>query len=270
MDYKASLIISIYHNIDFLKCVLDSLKYQTEQNFEIIISEDAEHEHVKKFLSEYKFQQDYQHLTQKDIGWQKNKALNRAILAAQSEWLIFIDGDCVLHPRFIEFHVKLADQHVILAGKRVKLNSKLTSSLIEDSSSVLTIQRRLFSLLFGNKKSVRFIEEGFFIDPKGLLYFIPKMRKMYQLKGCNMSFSKQAAFAINGFDEDYISPAIGEDIDLVWRFEAAGYKLKSVRNLAVQYHLYHKESWTDQSENILMMEGKKEKNIFYASNGLKK
>ena len=38
MKYKASLIISIYDNVPFLKAVLDSLMYQTEKNYEFIIS----------------------------------------------------------------------------------------------------------------------------------------------------------------------------------------------------------------------------------------
>ena len=85
-----------------------------------------------------------------------------------------------------------------------------------------------------------------------------------------MSFSKQAAYAINGFDEDYILPAIGEDIDLTWRFERCGYRLRSMRNMAVQYHLFHKENWHDQDENIRMMNAKKEKNGFICKNGLNK
>jgi GT2 family glycosyltransferase len=272
MTYRASLIISIYDNVEFLKSVLDSLKYQTEQNFEIVISEDAEHKSVKDFISKYDFKQDFQHLTQPDNGWQKNKALNRAISAAKSDWLIFIDGDCVLHPRFVEFHTKLAEKNAILAGKRIKLNSELSSNLLKDSSFIFQLQRKIVKLFFniGNKKGIRFIEEGIFINPKSFFGFIPKMRRMYQLKGCNMSFSKEAAFAINGFDEDFSLPAIGEDIDLTWRFKAAGYKLKSVRNLAVQYHLHHKESWTDQTKNLLLMEEKKKQNQFYTLNGLKK
>ena len=39
---KASLIISVYKNTIFLKGVLDSLRYQSEKDFEIIISEDGE------------------------------------------------------------------------------------------------------------------------------------------------------------------------------------------------------------------------------------
>ena len=268
--YKASLIISIYDNVNFLKCVLDSLKYQTEQNFEIIISEDAEHKIVRDFVQNYPFHQDFQHLTQPDTGWQKNQALNNAIRAAKADWLIFIDGDCVLHPRFVEFHVELAEPKAILAGKRVKLNTELSDILLKNPSEVLTIAKKLGKNFFGKRNGIKFIEEGFFVNPRNLLGFIPRMRKMYQLKGCNMSFSKEAAFAINGFDEDYVLPAVGEDADLNWRFRAAGYFLKSVRNLAVQYHLYHKESWNDQSVNISLMNEKRGKGIFFTLNGLKK
>lgn len=38
---KASVIISVYKNVDALRLVLDSLRYQTEKDFEIIISEDG-------------------------------------------------------------------------------------------------------------------------------------------------------------------------------------------------------------------------------------
>ena len=268
-QYKASIIISIYSNTRALKVVLDSLKLQTEQNFEIIISEDAEHEHVKEFCQSYDFIHDYQHLTQPDVGWRKNQALNNAIRAAKSDWLIFIDGDCVLHPRFVEFHLALSGPQNIVAGKRVKLNDTLSELLLQDVTNYQTIEKNLIKkLFFGNRQGVCFIEEGIFINPSSWLGFIPKLRRMSQLKGCNMSFSKAAIEAINGFDEEYILPAIGEDIDLTWRFQAAGFRLVSARNLAIQYHLNHKENWTDQSENIQIMEQKKQNNEYVCKKGL--
>lgn len=267
----ATLIISIYDNVQYLKAVLDCLKFQTEKRFDVIITEDAEHSHVKEFLEQYHYDGSIYHLTQPDIGWQKNRALNKAILFAKTDYLIFIDGDCVLHPRFIEFHLKMADDKSILAGKRIKLDSKSTDWLLEDLSRLPKLQRYLLKhYLVLKKRGAQFIEEGFFINPNRLLGFIPRVRGMYQLKGCNMSFSKEAILAINGFDMDYIRPAIGEDIDLTWRFERAGYKLKSIRNLCVQYHLYHKQNWFDQSENIRLMHKKQTNNEFFCINGISK
>ncbi|MEI6554805.1 MAG: glycosyltransferase [Paludibacter sp.] len=265
---KASLIIAIYNNIRFLKAVLDSLQFQTEKDFEIIIAEDGETPAVKEFVDSYNFEQPWQHLTQKDEGWRKNQAMNMAIRAAKSDWLIFIDGDCVLHPRFVEMHIRFSGENSILAGKRVKLDKSTTVKLLSERLKIIDLQKRMFRKLFIKRANTKFIEEGFFISPDGLLGFIPKIRKNDKLVGSNMSFSKKAIYAINGFDEDYQLPAVGEDFDLTWRFDAAGYKHVSLRNLAVQYHLQHHENWTDQNENMEICRQKQKENNFFCKNGL--
>jgi GT2 family glycosyltransferase len=268
---EATLIISVYTNTIALKAVLNSLENQTFQHFDIVVSEDGENAVMKDFLTSYPFVQSWQHLTQQDLGWRKNRALNRAVLAAKSDYLVFIDGDCVLHPRFMEMHHRYAQEKRILAGKRIKLNENLSQALLNQERNPESIQGYLFKNFFKLRKlGFRFQEEGFFFDPDKPSGLISKLRKMTQLKGCNMSFSRTAILAINGFDEDYTRPAIGEDIDLVWRFKKAGYKLFSLRNLAVQFHLHHKENWTDQSENIRMMEGKQKANQFICLNGINK
>ena len=270
-DIAASLIISVYNNTSYLKAVLDSLEYQTNKRFEVIISEDAEHEEMKLFIEEYNYDGELFHLSQPDIGWRKNRALNRAAIFAHTDYLIFIDGDCVLHPRFIEFHLKLAGEKAILAGKRIKLNQESTQWLLSNKENLLLFQKYLLrNYRRMRKDGALFMEEGFFFNPDSILGFIPKLRSMYQLKGCNMSFSKKALYDVNGFDEDYVSPATGEDADLAWRFEGLGYKMKSLRNLAVQYHLYHPESWTDQQKNLQLMHEKKEQQEYFCSNGILK
>ena len=56
-----------------------------------------------------------------------------------------IDGDCVLHPRFIEMHVRYKQENVLLAGKRIKLNQELSQQLIEGKKAL-----RLFPYLVKN------------------------------------------------------------------------------------------------------------------------
>ncbi|MEA4937157.1 MAG: glycosyltransferase family 2 protein [Paludibacter sp.] len=267
---RASLIISVYKNTDFLKAVLDSLKLQTIKDFEIIISEDGEYPPMKSFLEQYSFDNPWQHITQKDEGWRKNQCLNKAIKAAMSEWLIFIDGDCVLHPYFVEMHLNLSGENKILGGKRVKLDEATSKMLLTNTITPITIQKKLRKKIFLWKGEIQFPEEGIYIPSDGIFGAIPDIRKISLLKGCNMSFSKKAINAINGFDEDYQLPAIGEDIDLTWRFLAAGYTLASVRNLAVQYHLYHPDNWVNQDENLKLMTSKQSKNEYFCKNGLKK
>lgn len=266
---KATLIISVYKNIFFLKSVLDSLKVQTEKSFEIIISEDGCNDEMKQFILQYPFEQPYQHLYQKDEGWQKNKALNNAIKAAKGDWLIFIDGDCVLHERFIEMHLHFAEEKLILAGKRVKLDKTLSNFLLQ-GGDVTSMQKKLRQKLFLRKGDVDFLEEGIFISPKNVFSFITGLRKNNKLVGCNMSFSKKAIYSINGFDEDYILPAFGEDRDLSWRFIKAGYQHFSLRNLAIVYHLDHPVGWTNQEENLEIYRSKLSRNEYICKNGLVK
>lgn len=268
---KVSLVISVYKNTEALKVVLDGLRFQSYQNFEVVITEDGESEAMALFVNQYDQTRPLLHLTQPDEGWRKNKALNNAIRKSTGDYLIFIDGDCVPHHAFIENHIRLAEPKGIVAGKRVKLGPAYSRLLLDGIGALPMLERR-FVREFSKMRSdgVKFYEEGFYFNPEGLLSFIPKLRTMTRLKGCNMSFYRSAIEEINGFDEDYKLPAVGEDADLTWRFKGLGYHLVSARNLAVQYHLDHKENWTDQSENRLLMESKMMSRAFVCKNGLRK
>ena len=268
---KISLIISVYKDVSSLHTVLEGLKFQSYKDYEIVVSEDGNCAEMQQFLHDYPHVNPMIHLTQPDVGWRKNQALNNAIRRSGGEYLIFIDGDCVLHHRFIENHVRFSGPKKILAGKRVKLGPAFTALFRERIHTLPELERRVEREKKAMRKDgAKFYEEAFYINPDGLLSFIPKLRKMHQLKGCNMSFYREDIEAINGFDEDYVLPAVGEDIDLTWRFKGLGYPLVSLRNLAVQYHLHHKENWTDQSRNLQLMDEKMGLRQYVCRNGLKK
>ena len=67
---------------------------------------------------------------------------------------------------------------------------------------------------------------------------------------------------INGFDERYEAPSIGEDSDIQYRLELAGTKIQSLNNIAVQYHLYHKLQERPQQNLDLFNEVKSEGRAF--------
>ena len=94
--YKASLIISFYKKFDFLQPVIDSLEIQTENDFEVIISDDGSPENVVNEVKErlVKSQLNFQYVWHDDKGWRKNKILNKSVVKSKSDFLIFIDGDC--------------------------------------------------------------------------------------------------------------------------------------------------------------------------------
>jgi GT2 family glycosyltransferase len=266
---KVTLIISVYKDVESLKTILEALKFQTHKDFEILISEDGESEQMRDFLRGYEHPNSIVHSTHPDVGWRKNQALNNALRRSSGDYLIFIDGDCVPNRHFIESHIRFAAPQTIVAGRRVKLGPKYTAFFKAGIKNLKSLEKKVVVDFMAMKKDgARFYEEGIYINPDSLLGRLLRRRKFRTMKGCNMSFYKRDIEAINGFDEDYILPAIGEDIDLIWRFEMAGYKFQSVKNFAVQYHLHHRENWTDNSVNEKIMLEKMERKEFVCKNGL--
>mgnify|MGYP001822778376 CR=1 FL=1 len=102
---SSTVIISVYKDDVSLNIILKSLLSQTVENFEVIVSEDGQSDAIKRCVDHFKSTDLFLlHLTQDDQGFRKNIALNRAIMASNTNHLIFIDGDCVPHHTFVEAH----------------------------------------------------------------------------------------------------------------------------------------------------------------------
>ena len=90
---KTALIISVYKNTADLAVVLKSVEQQSVSDFITVISEDGNSTEMADFVKNYSGKLDLIHLTQEDLGWQKNKALNNTIRTIDADYFIFIDGD---------------------------------------------------------------------------------------------------------------------------------------------------------------------------------
>ncbi|MDR0803152.1 glycosyltransferase [Fluviicola sp.] len=222
---KATLIISVYKDAEALEAVLKSVLIQVEKNIEVIVSQDCEDPCFDELIRKYGQSIRIKHLQQPDLGFLKNKMLNRAIKASSTDKLIFIDGDCVLHPRFAQQHILSLRKGRFCIGRRVDLDPK-TSQKIRKGLLVIPS----FIEMIRNK-SIR-TEESFFLPG-----FAKKSKG--HLLGCNMSWHKSDLILLNGFDETYINPGFGEDTDIEFRAKKAGLKPYSTRFRTIQYHLFH-------------------------------
>ncbi|MFY9092989.1 glycosyltransferase, partial [Aliarcobacter butzleri] len=201
-----------------------------------------------------------------------NIALNRAILASKYEYLIFIDGDCVPFDDFIENHLGQATKRIVLAGKRVELGENITREIRSKKLTVskLTNNYWLYVIKLINDKT-RHLEDILHISYKSFLSPYIKKEVNYII-GCNWSAFKEDILEINGFDETYTLPSVGEDVDLGWRFRGLGIELKSCRYNANLVHLYHKKRF-DSSQGIInnaILKKNFDANKFFCDNGIKK
>lgn len=270
---QASLIISVYNNIRALELILSSLEVQSEQDFEVLIADDGSGNEMVNFIKDYisRSKLDIKHIYQDDDGFRKNMIFNSAIKAAASNYLIFFDGDCVPHTNFVKEHLAQIEPDTVLCGRRVNLSKLFSDRITPNKVMNKEIDKVGISHVLDSWKnrSVRStaVEEGFIFKNKVLRKFFSKGEP--HILGCNFSLHKPMIEKINGFDENYIGPGIGEDSDIEYRLRLAGYNLKSVRNLAVLFHLYHNRTVESKENEAYFMEVQK-KNDFICKNGLEK
>ena len=266
---KSSIIISVYNDCTALQLILDSLHHQSSNDFEIIISEDGESELIKECINNYSDSPIHiRHLTQEDSGFRKNIALNRAISITDADHIIFIDGDCIPHTEFIAAHHLCSGHGIACTGRRLELGASISNKLRSRHINLSYLTNPLLYLLHMlplQRDNAKNIESGMHSK---WLHKLTRDKEI-RLLGCNFSCNKQDLLKINGFNEDYLSPGIGEDSDIDWRLIKSGVVIKNVKFSAIQYHLNHPRSYVVSKENTELFEQTKRSNTYTCDHGIR-
>jgi glycosyltransferase involved in cell wall biosynthesis len=260
---SASVIISFYKNLKYLKLVLAGFERQDRKDFEVIIADDGSPQEVvaeiEVISKNYCFP--ILHLWHPDKGFRKNRILNHSIVASRSQYIIFIDGDCIPHSKFVSGHINYAQKNVSFTGRRVNLSGKITEGLtpqnIKDGYLEKNFRSVVLDGLFGESFDV---EKGFYTENKSILELFNKKKR--GIVGCNFSLHKYDLLRVNGFDQRYEAASVGEDTDIQYRLELLGIQIKSLNHIAVQYHLDHKLQPRPQENLTLFEQVKREGKAF--------
>jgi glycosyltransferase involved in cell wall biosynthesis len=233
-----SIIITTYNRADALKLSLDSLSRQTDLNFEVIIADDgsdaAHQAEIRRSInSSHLFPVRY--IYQTDQGFRAARIRNKAVAQSKGSYLIFVDGDCLMLPNFIEYHRRLSEKGYFVPGNRILLSSHYSHKVLQTSSPVYLYSKLSFLRLFLKRN----------INHFGSLLQIPlgvlrkwNQRQWTAAKTCNLAIWQQDFLAINGFDESFEGWGY-EDSDLVIRLIKTGIRRKSGRYVVPVLHLWH-------------------------------
>lgn len=232
---EVSLIIAVHKRQDFLEKVLISLGNQRLNDFEVVIAEDGMDKGIADVVARNQnaFMHPIVHVSQEHTGFKKTHIANKAVRKTASEYLAFIDGDCILHQRFLESHVRHKRPGTVLSGRRVALNQRITESITLKDIRTGKIENMLFWLNRCDRESIK---QGFYIPFSCEVenFFKPQ----YLILGSNFSVYKQDYLRINGYDERIIGRGM-EDSNLCARFRLLGMRIKTIAREAIQYHLFH-------------------------------
>ena len=140
---KVSVIVSVYKKTKELELILYALSVQTHENYEIIIADDGSGDEISETVQKFKkiLSNKIILLTQKDEGFRKSKILNESIRKSKTDYLIFIDGDCIPHSEFVKAHIDNIEDNTTLCGRRVFLGKELSSSITKESIFSLKYQK---------------------------------------------------------------------------------------------------------------------------------
>lgn len=270
---KVSVIISVYNHFEWLRLILDSLGMQTFKNFEVVIADDGSSPETVDAIKNYILNHPeikIIHSWHPDKGWRKNMALNQAVRNSSGEYLIFIDGDCIPHPRFVEDHVTLAGKGRVIAGRRLDLPMKINDEI----ENWRQLPVNYFSFVCGKiLKNLFNLDHEAFKALKRMAHFPVTGGKVFGMKrggilGCNFSLYLEDLKKVNGFDERYVHPGAGEDTDLDLRLTNAGIKVFKVSRAALMMHRNHPRLPMDAKENQDLLEDHRAKNATWTETGL--
>jgi len=234
---KIGVIISTYNQPAWLEKVLRGYARQTLPGFEVLVADDGSGEATREVIERARpwFGERLRHIWHADDGFRKCEILNKAIVAADSEYLVFTDGDCIPRADFMETHLRNAEPGRFLSGGVVWLPRALSEALsAEDIGSGRYEQRTWLEShgWRGGRHRLRLVRSRAFAR---LLDAATPTRPTFN--GHNASVWREALYAVNGFDAEMgyggLDRALGE------RLYNLGLRGKQLRYRALVFHLDH-------------------------------
>ena len=196
---KYSFIVPVYNRPDEVSELLESLCSQTVSDFEVLIVEDGSTNTCKDVCDKYAGILDLHYYFKDNSG--PGQSRNYGAERAQGEWLIILDSDVVLPPKYLE--------SVAANSTLYTLNSQLACFGGPDAAhpSFTPVQ-----------KAISYSMTSFFTTG-GIRGGKAKLDKFYP-RSFNMGIRRDVYLQLGGFSK----MRFGEDIDFSYRIVEAGYK----------------------------------------------
>lgn len=231
-----SLVITTYNWTAALAAVLASVGRQTRLPDEVIIADDGSRADTAAMLvaTARDFPVPLRHSWQEDSGFRVARSRNRAIAASGGDYVLLLDGDMVMHPRFVADHLAVAAPGGFVQGSRVLTSPGFRDRMLTDPA----MRPGLFTSGIARRRNAlrlpllsRVVMAGGRATP-------------HAIKTCNQGWWRADLLRLNGFDERMQGWG-REDEELAWRAHHAGLACRQLRYAGLAFHLHHDERHQD-------------------------
>jgi len=228
---RVALVISTFERPDALAAVLDSVARQRAPPDEIIVADDGSGAATRELIATFvrRSSVPVRAVTQPHQGFRLTRLRNLAIAAATADYLIFIDGDMLLHEGFVADHRRQARAGTFTQGVRVRADAALTARLVAEPRTRL----RIWSPGLGVLRRLYLLRSRSLAGATRHL-----ANRLIAIKGCNQAFWRDDLVRVNGFNEA-IEGWGPEDKELCARLVHAGVERQTLMFGGVAVHLHH-------------------------------
>ena len=199
-----SIVIPVYNRPHEVRELLESLKHQDYQPFEVIIVEDGSSISCKQAVDFYREHLNLRYFYQENQG--QGFARNYGMRNAVGDYMVLFDSDCIVPPHFLS-----------TLARAIKERSLDAHGGPDDAAWDFSIFQKAINFSMTSLWTTGGIR-GKLKDPA-----------KYQARGYNMGMSKEVFLATNGF----IDPNKGEDIEISIRIKKMGFCLELVEEAYV-------------------------------------
>ncbi len=221
---KLTISLVTWNSKNDLPLCLASIQAQTFRAFEIVIvdnaSQDGTLEHIQKAPHIRVIRND------RNTGY--CKAHNQAINASITPYVLCLNPDVTLSPRFLEILISKIEGDTTLgsaSGKLLRPNTSLKNGQYSVRIDVASLQifrsRKVINRGEGEADKKQYDAEEFVFGFSGSAVLLRR------------AALEQIKFGQEYFDEDFF--AYKEDVDLAWRLQLAGWKALYVPS-AIAFH----------------------------------
>jgi glycosyltransferase involved in cell wall biosynthesis len=252
--FTIAVVVTTYQRPGALTLCLRALAAQGRLPDEIVVADDGSSPETLDAVRAVQQASDLpiRHVWHRDDGFRAAAIRNRAIALTTSDYVIFIDGDCVPRHDFVQRHAELAEGGWFVAGNRILLAPAYTDALIArgDPAPLASTREVLRARLTGGINRVL---------PWLRLSSASAWRKRRPdrwegAKTCNLAVWRRDLLTVDGFDEAFAGWGM-EDSDLVIRLLHAGVKHKDGRFATGVFHLWHRENDRSRlAENVARLQ----------------
>lgn len=272
-----SVVVVTYEWPQALDAVLQALSEQDDPAFEVVVADDGSGPETAAAVVRWKdrFGDRLRHVWQPDQGWRQGRNRNLGALEARGDFLVFLDGDCLVRRGFLRSVRRSALSGWFLAGKRLHMSERLSKEVLENGLPVWRWSTARWLVATPRELAGSHREAG----RPGVLLPIrdrrrpwrpdqPEFHPPYAAYGYFFGVSRSDLERANGFDMRYEGWG-GEDEDLAVRLRRLGLRCGWPGPSATLLHLWHRPRKGEMPSNRPLVDETEHASYVEAIRGLR-